>query len=153
MNKCLLLWKVEGGHSGQQGYLLSTTYINFSSNNATSCLQHTHIAKPDLAPKLCLRTFINLTFCAGIYFKVLCKRTVDTYWETGYRRPCFFFLDNAITGSKCLKPANMSGDHAGYLYPFQKNVTIPGVLGDLINYHPLHSPYDTQYCAIFTERR
>ena len=34
-----------------------------TSNNATSCLQHTHIAKPDLAPELCLWTFINLTFC------------------------------------------------------------------------------------------
>ena len=34
----------------------------------------------------------------------------------------------------------MSGDWAVYFYPFQKNVTIPGVLGDLIHYHPLHSP-------------
>ena len=25
-------------------------------------------------------------------------------------------------------------------------------LSDIINYRPLHSPYDTQYCAIFTER-
>ena len=55
-----------------------------------------------------------------VHFKVLCKRTVDTYWETGYRRPCFFFLDNAITGSKCLKPADIWRICAGYLYPFEK---------------------------------
>ena len=36
--------------------------------------------------------------------------------------------------------------------PLQKIVTISGVLGDLINYHSLHSPYDTQYCEIFTKK-
>ena len=39
------------------------------------------------------------------------------------------------------------------LIPFNKIVTISGVLGDLINYHSLCSPYDTQYCTIFMAKR
>ena len=93
--------------------------------------------------------FVRLTSL----FKVLCKRTADTYRETGYGRLCFFFLENAITGSECLKPADISRIVQGIYTPLKKIATISGVLGDLINYHSLHSPYDTQYCAIFMERR
>ena len=66
---------------------------------------------------------------------------------------CFFFLDNAITGSKCLKPAGISKIAQGIYTPLKKIVTNPDVLGDLINYCSLCSPYDTQYYAIFMERR
>ena len=41
--KCLVLQKVEGGHRGKQGYLLSKTYNIFSSKNSASCLTtHTY---------------------------------------------------------------------------------------------------------------
>ena len=61
-------------------------------------------------------------------------------------------LDNAITGSKCLKPANIS-QIAQDIYTLLKKVTTSGMLSDLINYCSLHSPYDTQYCAIFMKRK
>ena len=35
---------------------------------------------------------------------------------------------------------------------WKKIVANSGVLGDLINYRSLCSPYNTQYCAIFMER-
>ena len=66
---------------------------------------------------------------------------------------CFFFLDNTITGSKCLNPADISRIGQGINTPSKKIVTISGVLGDLINYHSLCSLDDTQYCAIFIENR
>ena len=65
----------------------------------------------------------------------------------------FFFLDNAITGYKCLKSADISMIVQGIYTPSKKIVTNSGVLGDLKNYHSLCSPYDTWYCAIFMEIR
>ena len=109
----VLIWKYElmssfvesgGGVVGAVGLPSVNNIHYFLIKELSTLFDNIHIVKPDLVPKLCLWTFINLTF---FHFKVLCKRTVDTYWETGYRRLCFFLLDNAITGSKCLKPANI----------------------------------------------
>ena len=75
------------------------------------------------------------------------------YCKTGYRRLCFFFLDNTITSFKFLKLADILRKSQGIYTPSKKIVTVSGVLGVLINYRSLHSPYDTQYCANFMEKR
>ena len=60
--------------------------------------------------------------------------------------PCFFFLDNEITGSKCLKPAIICRIAKGIYTLSKKIVTVSGVWSDLINYCSLCSPYDTVLC-------
>ena len=48
----------------------------------------------------------------------------------------FFFWDNAISGSKCLKPADVCRIAQGIYTPLKKIVTISGVLG--VHYvHPM----------------
>ena len=60
--------------------------------------------------------------------------------RTGYVRPCFFFLDNTIACSKCLKQADISRRSQGIYSPWKKIVTDSGVP---INYHSLYLPYNT----------
>ena len=43
-----------------------------------------------------------------------------------------------------MKQADISKMVEAIYTSLKKIVTISGVLGDLINYHSLHSPYDTQ---------
>ena len=52
-------------------------------------------------PKLSF--WIKHTSCEQNNLEVLCKRTVDTYSETGYGKPRFFFLDNTIPCFRYLK--------------------------------------------------
>ena len=143
------------GSQGAAGVRTVNNIHYFLIKNSASCLKHTHIAKHDLAPKLCLWTFINLTFCVVRQF---ISKFYAKEWQTLTEKLAIggcvsLFLDNAITGSKYLKPADICRICAGYLYPFKFFFTISGVLGDLINYHSLRSLYNTQYCAIFMERR
>ena len=63
-----VLWKVEGVIGG--GRVTFCQKHTLFSHQRTQHLvwQHTHIAKPDFAPKLCLERFINLTFCEDKQF-------------------------------------------------------------------------------------
>ena len=99
-------------------------------------------------PKLCL-CVLKIDFFLGLNssVQVLCKRTVDTYWETGFGRPCFFFLDNAITCFECLKKADLLRRLQGIYIPLIKIVIVSGVL---INYRSLCLPNDRVCCAIST---
>ena len=93
------------------------------------------------------KNFLGLKqFILKFYAK---EQYLDTYWETGYGRPSFFFLDNTITFSKCLKWAVLLRRLEGIYIPSKKIVTFSGVL---INYNSLCS-LDTVCCAISTVTR